>query len=206
MGKFCAAVITAFVIAWLGPMCAQLPPNPAAVAAPTPEPAPVVSSAAPAAVPAPAPAAAPARPAGEQILFLSTYRLKKPFPSSDNEKGKLMIPLFRENRAAKAVVDARVSLIARHEGMEIDRAEGGLPPDLAPGSTGYHSLNLSSGAVETILNAPAGTGDELDWDLTYRLEGSETWKCFRLRALPRRAKGGGIDWVPIDSSRACPPP
>lgn len=206
MGKLCAAAITAMTVAWLGPMCASLPANKPVAAAlapaplPKPAPTPAVSSAAPVA----APTAAPAAVSGDQILFLSTYRLKKPFPTSDAEKGRLMIPLYRENRAAVPVVDARLILIARHEGVELDRAEGSLPPALAPGSTGYLSLTLSSAAVEKILDAPTGAGDELDWALTYKLEGSDQRRCFRLRALPRRGVPGGIEWTIIDSSRACP--
>lgn len=214
MGKFCAAAITAIIIAWLGPMCASLPankpiaaaPEPAPVPSPAlaPEPAPVVSSATPMAAPVTASPAVPAHPAGEQVLVLSNYRFTKPFPSSNVEKGRLRIPLYRENRAAVTIVDARLILIARHEGVEIDRAEGSLPPALAPGSTGYYTLTLSSGAVERILDAPVDAGDELDWELTYRLEGSDEWRCFRLRALPRRGVSGGIDWVHVDSSRVCP--
>lgn len=183
MGKFFAAMIMAAVVVWLGPMCS----NP--VSAPAPEPV-----AAPAPEPAPAPVPVPVPPAGEPMLGVSTYRLKRMFPL---EKGKYQIPVYRENRGATEIADVHVTLIARHEGVEIERAENRSPLVLAPGSTGYYSLGLSTGTVEKLLDAPLDAGAELDWAVTYAR------RCVRLRALPRRRDPEGIDWVTIDALRAC---
>lgn len=182
MGKFFAALIMLFILAWLGPMCSKLPEGPAAVSMPA----------------APAPAPAPEAPA----LVISTYRTKKMFPV---EKGKYQIPVHRENRADAAVVGVNVTLIARRKGLELERADNDSPQVLAPGSAGYYDLRVSTGAIDEILGAPFETGTELEWALTYRLEGSDARRCVFLRALPRRRDPDGIDWVFLGGSRECPP-
>lgn len=201
MAKLFAALIIVFLIAWLAPMCSRLPADLSVTAQRPPAAAPEsVPAPAPAPAPAlvPAPASAPEAPA----LVVSTYRTKKMFPV---EKGKYQISVRRENRADADVVGVNVTLIARRKGLELERADNDSPQVLAPGSTGYYDLRVSTGAIDEILDAPFETGTELEWALTYRLEGSDARRCVRLRALPRRRDPEGIDWVFLGGSRECPP-
>lgn len=211
MGKFVAAMLIAFMIGWLSPMCAHLPKDLAAVSAPTPaaapaepvlapEPSPVAEPVEePAPTSAPAPAAVPLSP-----VTISIYRSRSMFPV---EGDNYVVSVLRRNHAEVPAVGVRLAVAARVKGEVIERAESGPGQTLAPGSTSYFALPVTTEVFDHILDGPEDVGNRLEWTLTYRLEtdAADARRCFGLHALPRRRAPAGLQWIPLGQSRRCEP-
>jgi hypothetical protein len=205
VGKFFAAVITVGLFVWLAPMCARVSDERVVPPVPAVEPAPTVSTVTVTA-PAPAPEPEPAplvTPAAKGEVTLKTYRMKKMF---EQEKSRYQLYVVRTNQSDVTATDVRMSLITRMKGNIVEQVDG-KPQTLAPGTTGYAGLSVSTAAIDEILDAPEDAGAELEWSLTYRLEGDapKTKRCFQLRVLPRRRQPEGIFWRAIGESRDCRP-
>jgi hypothetical protein len=203
VGKFFAAVITVGLFVWLAPMCARVSDERVAPPVAAVEPAPSVSTTtAPAAAPAPEPAPAPAaKPSAKGEVTIKTYRMKKMF---EQENSRYQIYVVRANQSSATAQDVRMSLTTRMKGNIVEQADG-APQTLAPGTTGYAGLSVSTAAIDEILDASDDAGAELVWSLTYRLEGDapKTKRCFQLRVLPRRRQPEGIFWRALGESRDC---
>ena len=206
VGKLFAAAITVGLFVWLAPMCARVTDErvaePAAPVAAVEPPPTIATTTAPA--PEPVPAAVPAsssRPASKGEVTLKTYRMKKMFERNDS---RYMIYVVRSNQADAAANDVKMRLTTRMKGNIVEQADG-EPQTLAPGTTAYAGLSVSTAAIDEILDAPEDAGAELAWTLTYRLKGDapKTKRCFELRVLPRRREPEGIFWRPLGESREC---
>jgi hypothetical protein len=207
MGKFFALVITVFTVVWLAPMCANLPSDLSAVAAPAAPAAPVVSTvtapapvAAPAPEPPPAPAAIPLSP-----VTISTYRSRSMFPV---EGESYVVSVLRKNHSEVRAEGVRLTVAARVKGEVMERAESGPAQVLAAGTTSYFGLPITTEVFNYLLDGPEDKRSGLEWVLTYRLAGDapgET-RCFGLRALPRRREPSGLSWVQLGQTRKCEPP
>lgn len=202
MGKLFAAMIIAFMIGWLSPMCARLPKDLTAVSAPPPAAAPVEPAAEPepeppAPAPAPAPAAVPLSP-----VTITTYRSRSMFPV---EGESYVVSILRRNHAEVPAVGVRLAVAARVKGESIERAESGAGQTLAAGSTSYFALPVTTEVFDYILDGPDDVGNLLEWTLTYRLESDapDAARCFVLKALPRRREPSGLQWIPRGQSREC---
>lgn len=205
MGKFFAAMLIAFMIGWLSPMCAHLPNDLAAISSPTPAAAPAEPVLAPEPVAAPAPAPAPA-PAAVPLspVTITTYRSRSMFPV---EGESYVVSILRRNHADVPAVGVRLAVAARVKGEVIERAESGPGQTLAPGSTSYFALPVTTEVFDYLLDGPDDSGNRLEWTLTYRLEtdAADAQRCFGLRALPRRREPSGLLWIPLGQSRRCEP-
>ncbi|MDP3542889.1 MAG: hypothetical protein Q8T11_10545 [Elusimicrobiota bacterium] len=205
MGKFFAAMIIAFMIGWLTPMCAHLPNDLAVAPAPTPAAAPAEPDLPPEPVAAPTPAPAPA-PAPAAVLLspvtITTYRSRSMFPV---EGDNYIVSVLRRNHAEAPAVGVRLAVAARVKGEVIERAESGPGQTLAPGSTSYFGLPVTTEVFDHILDGPEDVGNRLEWTLTYRLEtdAPDAKRCFSHNALPRRREPSGLQWLPLGQSRKC---
>ncbi|MBI4062133.1 MAG: hypothetical protein HY403_11980 [Elusimicrobia bacterium] len=188
MGKIFAALISACVLAWLGPMCARLPEEPARVAG---------STAAPA-------AEAPAPLAAHPPVAIATYRMKKMFEARGS---RYLIYVIRANPADVPAVDMRMILATKIKGALVEQDAGAAAQTLAPGTTAYAGLSVSTVLIDEMLAGPEEPGTELEWSLSYRFEGDDPGarRCFQLRALPRRREPTGILWRALGESRECGP-
>lgn len=197
MSKLFAAMIIAFMIGWLSPMCARLPTDLAAVPAPPPAAEPVEPVIASVPVEPPALAVIPLDP-----VTISTYRSLSLFPV---EGESYIVSLLRRNHAEVPAVGVRLAVAARVKGEIIERAESGPGQTLAPGSTSYFALPVTTEVFDYILDGPEDVGNRLEWTLTYRLEtdAPDAERCFVLRALPRRRGPSGLQWLPLGQSRKC---
>lgn len=206
MGKFFAALIMAYAVLRLAPMCAKLPSDLSTLSTPAAPSAPVVSTVtAPSPEPAPAPASAPA-PAAVPLspVTITTYRSRSMFPV---EGESYVVSVLRRNYAEERAVAVRLSVAARVKGEVMERAESGPGQTLAPGTTSYFGLPVTTEVFNYLLDGPEDNRSGLEWTLTYRLESDapEVKRCFGLRALPRRREPSGILWVPQGQSRKCEP-
>lgn len=199
MGKLFAALIMAFILAWLGPMCARLPADSTIIAVPSK----------PAAAPAPAASPLNPTPIAEPLpqdpqVTVATYRMKKMFGQT---QGKYLIYVLRSNRAEAPAVDMRMTLVARMKGTVVERVDGAPAQTLAPGSTAYAGLSVSTVIIDELLTAPDEPGTALEWALSYRLAGDVPGarRCFQLRALPRHREPEGIAWRTLGESHMCVP-
>lgn len=204
MGKFSALVIVVFTVVWLAPMCSKLPADLSTFSAPAVPAAPVVSTVtAPAPLPEPAPAAAP-KPASVPLspVTISTYRSRSMFPV---EGESYVVSVLRRNHADVRAVDVRLAVAARVRGEAIERAESGPGQTLAPGTTSYFGLPVTTEVFDHLLDGPEDSRSGLEWTLTYRLESDApgATRCFGLRALPRRREPSGLVWIPLGQTRKC---
>jgi hypothetical protein len=202
MGKLFAAMIIAFMIGWLSPMCARLPKDLAAVPAPPP----AAETAAPVEAPAaaPEPVAVPPAPASVPLspVTISTFRSRSMFPV---EGESYVVSLLRSNHADVNAEGVRLAVAARVKGEVIERAESGPGQTLAPGSASYFALPVTTEVFDYLLDGPEDVGNRLEWTLTYRLETDppDAKRCFGLHALPRRREPSGLRWLPLGQSRKC---
>lgn len=203
MSKVFAAMIIAFMIGWLSPMCARLPKDLAAVPAPPPAAETAAPVEAPAAAPEPV-APAPASPAAVPVspVTISTYRSRSMFPV---EGESYVVSLLRSNHAAVNAEGVRLAVTARVKGEVIERAESGPGQTLAAGSASYFALPVTTEVFDYLLDGPDDVGNRLEWTLTYRLvtDAPDAERCFVLRALPRRREPSGVQWLPLGQSRKC---
>lgn len=207
MGKFFALIIAVFTAVWLAPMCARLPTDLSTLSAPAVPAAPVVSTAtaaAPIPAPKPEPAASPASTPLSPVT-LSTYRSRSMFPV---EGESYVVSVLRRNHSEVRAEGVRLTVAARVKGEVMERAESGPAQTLAPGTTSYFGLNVSTEVFNYLLDGPEDTRSGLEWMLTYRLESDApgTTRCFGLRALPRRREPSGLTWVPAGQTTKCAPP
>ena len=216
MGKFFALVIVVFTVVWLAPMCANLPSDLSTLTAPVAPDAPaapVVSTVTtPAPLPEPKPEAAPtppavATPAAVPLspVTISTYRSRSMFPV---EGESYIVSVLRKNHSEVRAEGVRLTGAARVKGEVMERAESGPGQTLAPGTTSYFGLAITTEVFDYLLDGPEDRRNWLEWVLTYRLAGDapgET-RCFGLRALPRRREPSGLTWVQFGQTRKCEPP
>ena len=203
----------------LGPMCAHLPEEspvasapvaapvatPVAVAVSTPiaaGPAPKVEAPKPEAPKAPVVKAASPAAAGDGLI-VATYRSKKSFAA---ENGKYLVAVTRTNKSDKKAVGIRMALLVKGSGQTVAKTQNRRDETQDAGASDYFGLYLSTSIVDAVLDGPDEPGTELEWDLTYKLEGDDAARCFTLRALPRRREPEGIAWVSRGSSAVCPKP
>lgn len=209
MGKFFALVIIVFTVVWLAPMCARLPDERTAIATPIPAaeaiaPPAATEPAVAAVAPEPAPAVAAPKPAVKRpSLTVATYDSRKMFPM---ENDKYIVSVLRENKAAVPAVGVTMTLSTLMNGHVVERAESGPGQTLAAGSTSYFGLNVSNVVFDELLERPEGSGNAMEWVVTYRFEDDAPGmkRCFSLRALPRRREQGFF-WLTIGSSLKCGP-
>ncbi len=221
MGKFFAALIILFTFIKLAPMCARLPNDLTAVSSASqtavvistaelvsPAAAPV--AAAPVVAPAPAPIAAPVKvvpPAPKAVegkgVIVIAYRLKKMFPISD---GRGRVSVLLRNDSEQKAVDLRLTMNAVRQGAVTESDKTNIPFTVDAGTGAYRGLYATAGFLDAVLANPPEEGVELQWNLTYRLEGDapDAKRCFSLRALPRTREPDGIVWNPLGSSTTCP--
>lgn len=208
MGKFFALVIAVVTVVWLAPMCANLPSDLSTLSTPAAPSAPVVSTVtapSPEPEPSPAPASAPAPAAvPSSPVTITTYRSRSMFPV---EGESYVVSVLRRNHAEERAVAVRLSVAARVKGEVMERAESGPGQTLAPGTTSYFGLPVTTEVFNYLLDGPEDNRSGLEWTLTYRLESDapEVKRCFGLRALPRRREPSGLQWVPQGQSRKCDP-
>lgn len=201
MGKLTALILIVFTAVWLGPMCAQLPSEPAPVAVAVPL-TPLIEApvAVPAAVVATPPAAKPAA-SEEPALVVSNYRSRKMFTVAD---GHAKISVLVTNKSDREAKDVRLSLSANAAGLPAEKSSLNWPFTIAASTAVYRGLTVSVAAVDALLGAASGGTSEMRWDLTYRLEGDETKHCYTLRSLPRQREPEGVEWKALGTSTDCP--
>lgn len=206
MGRFFAALILITAFLRLAPMFARLPSDLSTLSAPAAAPAPVVSTTTvPAPAPEPKPEAAPA-PAAVPLspVTVSTYRSRSMFPV---EGESYVVSVLRRNHAEVRAEEVRLAVAARVRGEVMERAESGPGQTLAPGTTSYFGLPVTTEVFDYLLDGPEDDRSGLEWTLTYRLESDAPGekRCFGLRALPRRREPSGLQWVPQGQTRKCEP-
>lgn len=209
MGKFFALVLAVFTVVWLAPMCANLPSDLSTLSAPVAPAEPVVSTVtapAPLPTPMPEPAAAPA-PAAVPLspVTISTYRSRSMFPV---EGESYVVSVLRKNHAEVRAEGVRLTVAALVKGEVMERAESGPGQSLAPGTTSYFGLPITTEVFDYLLDGPEDKHNWLEWVLTYRLESDPPGekRCFGLRALPRRREPSGLTWTQFGQTRKCEPP
>jgi hypothetical protein len=135
-------------------------------------------------------------------LVATTYRSKKMF--SENN-GQYLVAITRENKAAVNAVDIRMTLTVKGSGQVIGKIANRSGETQKPGAADYYGLSVPKGVVDAILDGPENEpGTELEWNITYKLEGDDAKRCFSLRAVPRRRDPEGITWIKRGSSASCP--
>lgn len=200
MGKFFAAIIIAFMIGWLSPMCSHLRENVAVAPAPAAPVAPVAPITP--AEPVEAPAPVPIREAG--LVTVAPYRSTKMFPEIDG--GRYLVSILRANRSDVDAAGARLAVAARVRGTVVERAESGAGQTLAAGTTSYFGLPVSVDVFDDILDGPDDQSSALDWTLTYRFEDDAPGakRCYGVSTLPRRREPTGLVWKTFGQTSVCP--
>ncbi len=177
----------ALLILWLAPRCSRLPP-----AAP------------PERVQAPASPPKPSRPPPPLVVLPWT----SPGMFPNTQQGTYHIVYGIKNQSTTRAYDMRVLLTAR-KGETIEQIGGNEVMGhrgLIPGASTYWAQGISTGLIEGILAAPRKPGTEIEWGLSYHLDGEdpEEVRCLHLRALPRRGPEG-IVWIPLGETDECDP-
>ncbi len=210
MGKFFAAIIIAFMIGWLSPMCSHLRENVSTIPVPSPAVAPsepvlpeTVEAPVEALEPVPAQAPVPER-AAPRLVTVAPYRSTKMFPEIDG--GRYLVSILRANLSDVAATGARLAVAARVRGEIVERAQSGSGQTLPAGSTTYFGLPVSVDVFDDILDGPDDQSSALDWTLTYRFEDDApgTTRCYGVSALPRRREPTGLVWRTFGQTSVCP--